>query len=140
METGTNRIPGSRITAPGCDQHHYLPGKEYTFFTLKPLGEDAARGKLDGLKKELELLNTDTRNSLLFASLKYNHMDRDEPQPVCMNSLLVPCLAERALVYLFVEQNLISRDQMASLVRDLNLDREYLSGRLSDNNRTVSLD
>ena len=22
-----------------CDDHHYLPGKEYSYFTLKPLGE-----------------------------------------------------------------------------------------------------
>ena len=27
-----------------CDVHHYLPGKEYTFLTLKPLGELAYGG------------------------------------------------------------------------------------------------
>ena len=27
-----------------CDAHHYLPGKEYTFLILKPLGEQASRG------------------------------------------------------------------------------------------------
>ena len=28
-----------------CDDHHYLPGKEYTFLFLKPLGEQASRGE-----------------------------------------------------------------------------------------------
>ena len=67
-------------------------------------------------------------------------MDRDEPQPVCMNALSVPCLAEKALVYLFVEQNLVSRGQLRQLTESLRLDREYLSGRLRDNGREGRLD
>ncbi len=33
-----------------CDAHHYLPGKEYTFLILKPLGEKAAGGDLAPLR------------------------------------------------------------------------------------------
>ncbi|MCD6343647.1 MAG: thymidine kinase [Spirochaetaceae bacterium] len=123
-----------------CDQHHYLPGKEYTFFTLKPLGEAAAAGNLAPLRQELILLKDNPHQSSLYSSLKENHMDINEPQPVCLNSLLVPALAEKALIYLFVEQNLVSRDQIIALVSDLNLDREYLRGRLRDNRRVISLD
>ena len=123
-----------------CDHHHWLPGKEYTFFTLKPLGEAAAHGDIAALRHELIKLKDEPHLSALYSSLKDNHMDRNEPQPVCMNSMLVPCLAEKALVYLFVEQNLISREQLVSLSKDLKLDREYLSGRLKDNRRSVSLD
>jgi thymidine kinase len=67
-------------------------------------------------------------------------MDRNDPQPVCMNSLLVPALAEKALIYLYVEQNLVSRDQIVTLVNELNLDRDYLTGRLKDNRRVISLE
>jgi len=123
-----------------CDHHHYLPGKEYTFFTLKPLGEAAAAGNLIPLRQELIRLKEDSHQSSLYSSLKEHHMDINEPQPVCMNSLLVPALAEKALIYLFVEQNLVSRDQIITLVNELNLDREYLSGRLRDNRRVISLD
>lgn len=123
-----------------CDHHHYLPGKEYTFFTLKPLGESAAAGNLAPLRQELILLKDDPHQSSLYSSLKENHMDINEPQPVCMNSLLIPALAEKALIYLFVEQNLVSRDQIISLVNELNLDREYLKERLRDNRRVISLD
>ena len=53
---------------------------------------------------------------------------------------MTPCLAEKALVYLFVEQNLVGRDQLVELTRELDLDVSYLSGRLADNRRSVPLD
>ncbi|MFW5789036.1 MAG: thymidine kinase, partial [Spirochaetota bacterium] len=33
-----------------CDEHHYLPGKEYAFLVLKPLGEEASRGNVAPLR------------------------------------------------------------------------------------------
>ena len=42
--------------AARCDKHHYLPGKEYTFFTLKPLGLDAGKGEVKALMRGLEAL------------------------------------------------------------------------------------
>ncbi|PIE04757.1 MAG: thymidine kinase [Spirochaetales bacterium] len=119
-----------------CDAHHWLPGKEYSFFTLKPLGESAARGDTKPLKKELGLLRDNPEASALHASLKDIHMNRDTPQPVCMNALLVPALAEKALLYLYVEQNLIGSQQIQYLIKELNLDREYINERLSDSRRS----
>jgi len=56
-----------------------------------------------------------------------------------MNSLDVPCVAERAIAYLYAEQNLLSAEQVRYLVEELALDREYLSRRLSDNRRPLEL-
>jgi len=122
-----------------CDHHHWLPGKEYTFFTLKPLGEAAARGNTGPLEKELYSLKNNPEESELSKSLVDIHINCENPQPVCMNSLLVPALAEKAVIYLFVEQNLLSRDQLVAIVEKLDLDREYLTERLRDNRRNVKL-
>ena len=122
-----------------CDHHHWLPGKEYTFFTLKPLGETAARGNTAPLEKELYSLKNNPEESELSRSLVDIHINCENPQPVCMNSLLVPALAEKAVIYLFVEQNLLSRDQLVAIVDKLDLDREYLTERLRDNRRNVKL-
>jgi len=56
-----------------------------------------------------------------------------------MNALKVPCIAERAVAYLFAEQNLLSAEQTRLLVDTLDLDREYLSKRLADNKRPIAL-
>ncbi|TFG84018.1 MAG: thymidine kinase [Spirochaetales bacterium] len=122
-----------------CDEHHYLPGKEYTFFTLKPLGEAAARGDIKPLKAELAAIAGDMEQSRLYASLKRLHLDSDDPQPRNLSALRVPCIAEKALCYLYAEQNLLSADQLRRLAVDLNLDWDYLSRRLSDNRRPLEL-
>jgi len=122
-----------------CDIHHYLPGKEYTYFTLKPLGEAAARGNSEPLMAELNALSGDVSQSRLYASLKARHLDCAEPCAENMNALLVPCIAERALVYLYAELNLLSPDQVRKAASGLGLDREYLSRRLSDNRRPPDL-
>ncbi|HNX73394.1 MAG TPA: thymidine kinase [Spirochaetales bacterium] len=140
-------IGGDRVKSDGkepnyctrCDIHHYLPGKEYTFFTLKPLGEQAARGNIAPLMAELNALNGNVEQSRLYQSLVSHYIDCEEPCPIQMNSLLVPCIAERALVYLYAEQNLLSTEQVRYIVKDLALDREYLSLRLSDNRRPLDL-
>ncbi len=122
-----------------CDTHHYLPGKEYSFFTLKPLGEQAARGNIAPLLAELNALAGNIQESRLYASLHGRYVECEEPCLVQMNSLLVPCIAERALVYLYAEQNLLSAEQLKFMVRELALDRDYLSRRLSDNRRPVEI-
>ncbi len=122
-----------------CDAHHYLPGKEYSYFTLKPLGESAARGDLAPLKRELSAMNADVEASELYQSFVRRYLNREDPQPENMNALRVPCLAERALCYLYAEQNLVSADQLTGLVRELKLDRDYLAQRLRDNRRPVEL-
>jgi len=121
-----------------CDEHHYLPGKEYTFFTLKPFGELAARGNIAPLLAELNALAGNIEESRLYASLASRCSD-DASREVQMNALRVPCIAERALVYLYAEQNLLSEEQMRYVIRELNLDRDYLSQRLADNRRPLAL-
>lgn len=122
-----------------CDIHHFLPGKEYSYFTLKPLGEMAARGDLDPLTQELSAIHRDMENSELYRSFVRRYLNREDPQQENMNALKVPCIAERALCYLYAEQNLISAEQLKQLVLYLKLDAEYLSRRLQDNRRPVSL-
>lgn len=122
-----------------CEKHHYLPGKEYSFFTLKPLGTAAARGDMKPLLAELNAIAGNIESSRLYASIKARALDCAQPRPVEMNALKVPCIAERALVYLYAEQNLLSAEQLSEAVRTLGLDRDYLSRRLSDNRRPLEL-
>ena len=117
-----------------CDEHHYLPGKEYTFLTLKPLGEQASRGDLAPLAQELERIRGSIGTSALYA-----HFSREYGE-IMMNSLRVSCIAEKALLFLYAEQNLVANDQFIRLVRDLGLDIDYLRRRLSDCRRTAVLE
>jgi thymidine kinase len=117
-----------------CDEHHYLPGKEYTFLTLKPLGEQASRGDLAPLAQELERIRGSIGTSALYA-----HFSREYGE-IMMNSLRVSCIAEKALLFLYAEQNLVANDQFIRLVRDLGLDIDYLRRRLSDCRRAAVLE
>jgi thymidine kinase len=122
-----------------CDEHHYLPGKEYTFFTLKPLGERAARGDAEPLKRELWALNSATEDSILYSHLREQFAGTPQER-VNLNSLKVASIAERALIYLYAEQNLLPEEVLVRLVEDLKLDREYMKKTLLDNRRQVDLD
>jgi len=117
-----------------CDDHHYLPGKEYTFLNLKPLGEQASRGQPGLLRDELAHIRGDLPKSILYKSF------RETGDEMVMNSLKVSCIAEKALLFLFTEQNLVPNDLFLSLVNDLGLDRDYLERRLSDCRRAAVLD
>ncbi len=122
-----------------CDGHHWLPGKEYSYFTLKPLGEAAARGDTKPLLAELNAIAGNIIQSRLYASLASRYLECASPCPEQMHALKVPCIAERALVYLFAEQNLLSADQLREATEVLGLDRDYLMRRLSDNRRPIKL-
>ena len=120
-----------------CDAHHYLPGKQYTYFTLKPLGQRASIGDLVPLESELRAIRFDPENSELFRTFQSQYLDSSKPSPEQMNALRVPCIAERAIVYLFAEQNLLSSEQTRRLVEHLDLNCDYLSRRLADNRRPM---
>lgn len=122
-----------------CDRHHYLPGKEYTFLVLKPLGERSANGDTAPLERELSFLKNDPERSEL-ARQMHEHTDEGASNRVYLNALKVDFLAEKALLYLFVEQNLLREEQFVGLARHLALHRDYLTTSLSDNRRTVRLD
>ncbi len=119
-----------------CDEHHALPGKEYTYLVLKPLGEQAASGDAAGLEEELSLLVHKPWDSRLGEWLLRGD-GTGERDNLTKNALLVPCLAERALAFLFAEQNLISEVLLRRIVRRLQLDTDFLSKRLADNRRPV---
>lgn len=119
-----------------CDEHHVLPGKEYTFLTLKPLGVEASKGDPEPLVQELALVRDDLEHSALYQSF-LEHYGADAW--LHLNALRVPCIAERALVYLFVEENLISEGTLRSVVERLELDVDYLERRLADNRRVLHL-
>ena len=125
--------------ASRCDRHHYLPGKEYTFFTLKPLGEAAGRGDSTALYKEIEALHSNKEKSILYSNLMKSYGDSVDGERY-LNSLLPSYIAEKALCYLYSEQNLIPEQLLVKMVFDLQLDIPYLSKTLSDNRRPVSFD
>ena len=113
-----------------CDRHHHLPGKEYTYLTLTALGEAWVRGETQGLEDELRFLRDAPQSSRLAQSLVGAGV-------VCQNTLRVPFLAERALVYLAHERNLLDEKALHELVRRLELDRPFLGRRLADNGKVL---
>lgn len=120
-----------------CDAHHYLPGKGYTYLILKPLGERASAGNLEPLGSELECIRYRIEDSELYKHFSERYLKGENPRPIMMNALKVPCIAEKALVFLFSEQNLITREQFNLLAEELKLDRRYLQKRLLDNGRSL---
>jgi thymidine kinase len=122
-----------------CDKHHYLPGKEYTYLHLKPLGEQAAAGNMEPLLEELFNIKNNLEASELFQQL-HKQYDHKEEERVNLNALLVPLIAEKALMFLFAEQNLLTEDQLIRLVEQLEMNRDYLSKTLANNRRLVDLD
>ena len=119
-----------------CDAHHYLPGKEYTFLILKPMGE-ALVSDPEPLLTELTRLSGKTEDSRLHLHISERCVDEDLRE-VMLRSLEVPCLAEKALIYLFGEQNLLGREQMRDIIRNLRLDLDYIEKRLADNRRVLT--
>ena len=118
-----------------CDHHHYLPGKEYTFMILKPLGETAYGGNVKPLLNELNRLKGDIERSELYQHLVNKYVEIETPKPIMLDALKVSCIAEKALIYLFAEENLISAGQMQQLVKEINGDTDYINERLVENRR-----
>lgn len=125
--------------AARCDEHHYLPGKEYTFFHLKPLGEQAARGDEKPLRKELDALKHDMKCSMLYSNIQGRYAGKQD-EAIFFNSLKPANIAEKALIFLFCEHNLIPEELLLRLVDDLELDRSYMEKVLADNKRPVSFE
>lgn len=125
--------------ASRCDEHHFLPGKEYTFFSLKPMAEEASKGNVKKLRTEIENLKYTIKRSQLYKNISSRYKD-DPNEEVYMNSLKPQYIAEKALMFLFNEQNLVSEDLLIRIVNDLELDRAYMARVLADNRRPVELD
>lgn len=123
--------------ATRCEKHHYLPGKEYTYLVLKPLGQEAARGNTEPLRGELRLLRHDIMSSALASEYQSKYTTKSAHGTMAMRTLELPCMAEKALLYLFAEQNLLSREVFAQIARELHMDLDYLNARLRDAGREV---
>ena len=118
-----------------CDHHHYLPGKEYTFMMLKPLAELAHGGNDKPLLKELKRLKNQVEQSELYGHLNKKFIKSENPRPIMMNALKVSCVAEKALIYLFAEENIISAGQTQYLAREIGGDMGYINERLVENRK-----
>ena len=101
------------------------------------MGEKAAGGDIGPLTEELEHLKGSMDKSLLFRHFTKKYLQAEKPQPIMRNALEVHCIAEKALLFLFTEQNLISRQQMLELMGALDLDEGYIRKRLQDNGRIL---
>ena len=137
---GGDRIKNSGLEpnyAARCEKHHFLPGKEYTFFTLKPLGEAATRGDVEPLKRELKALHEKPESSLLAENLKQRYGALPDAE-IYMNAMMPGLIAEKAISYLFCEQNLLGESLVVHLVSDLGLDTAYLEKVLAENRHPVS--
>ena len=124
------------ITREGYDKH---PGKEYTFMILKPLGEQAYGGNVEPLLKELNLLKNDIESSALNHHFVKKYIKTEVPKPIMINALKVSCISEKALIYLFSEENIISAEQMGYLAGKIGADTTYMNERLVEN-RKMQLD
>jgi thymidine kinase len=118
-----------------CDQHHYLPGKEYTFLTLRPLGELAYSGNIDPLLKELKHIKNEIKKSEIYKQFARKYLNGDTPKPIMMNALKVKCIAEKALIYLFSEENLLSLHQMREIAEMIDADFDYINDRLFESRK-----
>jgi thymidine kinase len=118
-----------------CDRHHYLPGKEYTFMILKPLAELAYGGNVKPLLKELKRLKNQVERSELYDHFNKKFIKCENPRTIMMNALKVGCLAEKALIYLFAEENIISAGQIQYLAGEIKGDMGYINERLMENRK-----
>jgi thymidine kinase len=118
-----------------CDHHHYLPGKEYTFMILKPLAELAYGGNVKPLLEELKRLKNQIERSELYDHFNKKFIKSESPRPIMMNALKVSCIAEKALIYLFAEENIISAGQIQYLAREIKGDMGYINERLVENRK-----
>ncbi|MBN2322243.1 MAG: thymidine kinase [Spirochaetes bacterium] len=115
-----------------CDKHHYLPGKDYTFLTLKPLGALAYGGNSGPLLKELKNMKHSMKKSEIYGQFAKKYGKDEEKTSIMMNSLKADCIAEKALIYLFAEENQLSLDQLKGLSREIKADTGYINDRLRE--------
>lgn len=114
-----------------CEHHHYLPGMNYCYLQLKPMAIRASRGDTAALLREIGSIVTDIKTSLLFASI----MQEVEAtgNGTLGNALAIPLLAERILLYLYIELQLLSEELFTKIVDRFDLNIEYLYRRFHEN-------
>ena len=106
---------------------------------MKPLAEEASKGNVKRLRSEIESLKYNIKKSELYKNI-CNRYKGNPNEEIYFNSLKPDYIAEKALMFLFNEQNLVSEDLLVRFVNELSLNREYMTRTLADNRRPVSLD
>lgn len=86
----------------------------------------------------MKALKHQVDSSALYRNLLDRYGNRADVD-IYMNSVKSGCLAEKALMYLFCEQNLIGEEMLIRMVFSLDLDIDYMTKVLSDNRRPISL-
>jgi thymidine kinase len=102
---------------------------------LKPLGELAYGGNVKPLLEELNLLKHDMQRSELYTHFVGKYIKTQSPKPIMMDALRVTCIAEKALIYLFSEENIISAGQMKYLAGEVGAEAGYINERLVENRK-----
>ena len=103
------------------------------------MGELASRGQEKPLREELDALKHNMEGSILFKNIHERYAGKKDEE-IYFNSLEPGNIAEKALVFLFCEQNLVPEELLLRLVSELKLDTEYLTKVLSDNRRPVTFE
>ena len=122
-----------------CATHHFLPGREYTYMTLRPYAKRATNSGSAPLIDELSAINTDITRSRLYRDFIERYGDNSEQNRQAIASLSAASIAERALIYLYAEANLIDAQLMRHAVKALLLDTQYMNDMLRENGRQISL-
>jgi thymidine kinase len=80
-------------------------------------------------------LNHDIKRSELHQHFIDKFIKVQSPEPIMMDALKVSCIAEKALIYLFAEENIISAGQMQYLAKEIKGNTAYINERLVENRK-----
>lgn len=122
-----------------CAEHHFLPGKEYTYMVLKPYAVRALNSDSTPLFEELTAIRHDLPRSKLYRDFIDRYHDNNDRQEQALSALSIQSIVERAVIYLYSEANLLDGQMVRRLVRELSLDIAYMQKVLSENGRPLSL-
>jgi len=85
-------------------------------------------------------LKNNIEKSELYKNISEPVLGTFDMKSMNLNALKVPYIAEKALIFLYAEHNLIKEELFRSVTAQLDLDRKYLMVRLSDNRRNLDLE
>ncbi|QMU99536.1 thymidine kinase [Borrelia sp. A-FGy1] len=112
--------------ATRCARHHYLVGREYFFTILKPFALLYSKGDKKLFEMEIMCLNGGKYNSNFESSLLIESKGKYEVDEVLKKLLDLPFLAERALITLSSEYNILNEADFKELVNKFSLSKEYI--------------
>jgi thymidine kinase len=136
MEQSTDVFP---LTAY-CDHPDCIADSYYTYRYYEVDGEECPALYYDPLiivggDKRAGDSKIPNYQSKLYHHFTRKYVEAANPNPIMMNALRVSCIAEKALLYIFSEENIISAQQMEHLVRDIKGDESYINERLMENRK-----